>query len=187
MNPAYPGGFEILAAGRPDVVILQHAPSRKDYDGFPGYPLHPVEKQIEALRNSEGHERLSDIATEMKEVMFEHVGVFRVEEGMAEAVEKIRELKKRFKHIKIDDQGTKFNMDLLNAWELSNLLDIAEVTAVSALERKESRGAHARNDYTERLDDKWMKHTLAWLDENGVKLDYKDVIYTRFEPKKRVY
>ena len=78
-------------------------------------------------------------------------------------------------------------MDLLNAWELSNLLDIAEVTAVSALKRKESRGAHARDDFQERDDAEWMKHTLAWLDDDGVKLDYKDVIFTRFEPKKRVY
>ena len=123
----------------------------------------------------------------MKEIMFEHVGVFRVEDGMKEALDKVRELKVRFKNIQIDDKGQKFNMDLLNAWELSNLLDIAEVTAASALKRRESRGAHARDDYPERNDEKWMKHTLAWLEDEGVKLDYKDVIYTRFDPKKRVY
>ena len=158
-----------------------------DFIPLPDNPTEFVEKQLAELRNADGDERISDISTEMKEVMFEHVGVFRVEEGMEQAVEKIRELKKRFKNIKLDDKGNAFNMDLLNAWELSNLLDIAEVTAVSALERKESRGAHARDDYPERNDKKWMKHTLAWLDDDKVKLDYKDVIFTRFEPKKRVY
>ena len=168
------------------IKAAEHA-KESEFIPLPENPTAFAEEQLETLRNSEGNERLSDIATEMKEVMFEHVGVFRTEEGMQEAVEKIKELKARFKNIKIDDKGKKFNMDLLNAWELSNLLDIAEVTAVSALERKESRGAHARDDFQEREDAEWMKHTLAWLDDDGVKLDYKDVIFTRFEPKKRVY
>ncbi len=168
------------------IKAAEHA-KEAEFIPLPENPTAFAEEQLETLRNSEGNERLSDIATEMKEVMFEHVGVFRVEEGMQEAVEKIRELKARFKNIKIDDKGKMFNMDLLNAWELSNLLDIAEVTAVSALERKESRGAHARDDFQEREDAEWMKHTLAWLDDEGVRLDYKDVIFTRFEPKKRVY
>ncbi|OQX61726.1 MAG: succinate dehydrogenase flavoprotein subunit [Anaerolinea sp. 4484_236] len=136
---------------------------------------------------STGEERISEIGREMKEVMFDHVGVFRVEEGMQEALAKIRELKQRFKNISIDDKSKLFNMDILNAWELSNLLDIAEVTVVSALRRRESRGAHARDDYTERDDENWMKHTLAWLREDKVELDYKSVVFTKFEPKKRVY
>ncbi len=179
--------LDIVVFGKHSGIKAAEYAKEADYIPLPNNPTEFVEKQLKVLLESDGNERLSDIATEMKEVMFEHVGVFRVEEGMKEAVEKIRELKKRFKNIKLDDKGEKFNMDLLNAWELSNLLDIAEVTAVSALERKESRGAHARDDYPERLDDEWMKHTLAWLDDDGVKLDYKDVIYTRFEPKKRVY
>ena len=179
--------LDLVVFGKHSGIKAAEYAKAADYIPLPENPTEFVEKQLEALRNSEGDERVSTIGTEMKEVMFEHVGVFRVEEGMAEAVEKIRELKKRFKNIKLDDKGSKFNMDLLNAWELSNLLDIAEVTAVSALKRKESRGAHARDDYPERDDKKWMKHTLAWLDEDGIKLDYKDVIYTRFEPKKRVY
>jgi len=179
--------LDLVVFGKHSGIKAAEYAKEADYIPLPENPTEFVEQQLETLRNSEGNERISTIGTEMKEVMFEHVGVFRVEEGMVEAVEKIRELKKRFKNIKLDDQGAKFNMDLLNAWELSNLLDIAEVTAVSALKRKESRGAHARDDYPERDDKKWMKHTLAWLTENGVKLDYKDVIFTRFEPKKRVY
>jgi len=123
----------------------------------------------------------------MKQVMFEHVGVFRVEAGMQKAVEKVRELKERFKHVRVQDHGKIFNTDLLNAWEISNLLDLAEVTAVSALARKESRGAHARDDFQKRNDAEWLKHTLAWMRDGKVELDYKPVTLTKFEPKERVY
>jgi succinate dehydrogenase / fumarate reductase flavoprotein subunit len=179
--------LDLVVFGKHSGIKAAEYAKEADFIPLPDNPTEYVEQQLAELRNADGDERISDIGTEMKEVMFEHVGVFRVEEGMKEAVEKIRELKKRFKNIKLDDKGEAFNMDLLNAWELANLLDIAEVTAVSALERKESRGAHARDDYPERNDKKWMKHTLAWLEDDNVKLEYKDVIFTRFEPKKRVY
>jgi succinate dehydrogenase / fumarate reductase flavoprotein subunit len=152
----------------------------KDVTGF-------VDQQLEALRDGDGSEKVADIRREMQEVMFEHVGVFRVDEGMKAAVEKIGELKERFKRVRVDDQGRIFNTDVLEAWELGCLLDLAEVTAVSALERKESRGAHAREDYDKRDDKKWMRHTLAWQTPKGVKLSYKPVTVTRFEPKERVY
>ncbi len=144
-------------------------------------------QQLDALRNGSGKERAADIAREMKEVMFDHVGVFRIEEGMQQALEKVRELKQRFKEVRVEDQGSRFNTELLNTWELSNLLDLAEVTAASALARKESRGAHARDDFQERDDKNWMKHTLAWLKDGDVELRYKPVTLTKYEPKKRVY
>jgi succinate dehydrogenase / fumarate reductase flavoprotein subunit len=106
---------------------------------------------------------------------------------MKQAVEKVRELKERFKHVRVQDHGKIFNTDLLNAWEISNLLDLAEVTAVSALARKESRGAHARDDFQKRDDDKWLKHTLAWMRDGKVELGYKPVTLTKYEPKERVY
>ncbi len=144
--------------------------------------------QLESIRNSKGNERVADIAAEMKHVMMDKVGVFRVEEGMQEALDKIRELKERFKHIHIDDTGKVFNTDLLTAWEVSNLLDLAEITAASALARKESRGAHSRDDYPKRDDQNWLKHTLAWARGDGeIELRYKPVVITKYEPKERVY
>lgn len=143
--------------------------------------------QLERLRQSNGSERPQQIASEMKHIMFDLVGVFRTEEGMQQALAKIRELKERYRHIQVQDKGKVFNMDLINAWELGNLLDLAEVTTASALARKESRGAHAREDYPKRDDANWLKHTLAWLRDGEVELRYKPVVITKYQPKERVY
>jgi len=157
------------------------------YTDLPAEPEAFAMKQLNDLRNTNGKENMVDIAAEMKSVMADHVGVFRVEEGMQEAVDKMAEIKERFKDIKVDDQGLKYNMNLIEAWELSNLIDVAHVTAVSALAREESRGAHSRDDFPDRDDKKWLKHTLAWMENGGVRLAYKPVTITHYQPKARSY
>ena len=157
------------------------------YPSFPDDAKENTQKQVDHILNSDGSESAADIGKEMKSVMMDHVGVFRTEEGMAKAVEKIRELKERYQKVGVTDKGKVFNTELLNVWELGCLLDSAEITAVSALARKESRGAHAREDYPKRDDKTWLKHTLAWMNDDGIKLGYKDVQLGKYEPKERVY
>jgi succinate dehydrogenase / fumarate reductase flavoprotein subunit len=123
----------------------------------------------------------------MQKIMADDVGVFRTAEGMQRAVDKLRTLQERYTRVRVDDTGRVFNTDLLEAWELGCMLEVAEVTAVSALARTESRGAHAREDFPKRDDAAWMKHTFASRDEKGLRLAYKPVTVTRFQPKERVY
>lgn len=159
-----------------------------DLPRLPADPAGGVRRQLDSLLNGSGREKAAQIGRELRKVMSDDVGVFRTEEGLQQAVEKVRELRERYKQVRVSDGGKIFNTELLNTWELGCLLDAALVTAVSALERKESRGAHAREDYPRRDDENWLKHTLAWLNEDGsVRLDYKPVVITQYAPKERVY
>jgi len=158
-----------------------------DYTDLPENPTGFSQEQIEAIRKGSGKENVFDLGNEMKKIMFDDVGVFRTEEGMQAALDKVRELKRRFKEVRVTDTGKIFNTELLNAWELGNLLDLAEVIAISALNRKESRGGHAREDYPERDDTNWLKHTLITQKDGKYEISYKPVAVGKYQPKKRVY
>ena len=106
---------------------------------------------------------------------------------MKQAIGIIQDLQERYQHIALDDKGKKYNTEVLEAWELGALLDVAEVTAVAALNRTESRGGHYREDYPSRDDEHWLKHSLAWRKDSQVELGYKPVTITEYEPKERVY
>jgi succinate dehydrogenase / fumarate reductase flavoprotein subunit len=168
---------------------LRAAEYAKDTD-FASLPADPTEftrQQFDALRNADGKENAMTISNEMKKMMFEDVGVFRTEEGMRRALDKLAELRERYTHVRVQDTGKIFNTDLLNAWELGNLLELAEVVTVSALNRQESRGGHAREDFPKRDDQNWLKHTLAWKRGEKVEIGYKPVTITKYQPKERVY
>jgi succinate dehydrogenase / fumarate reductase flavoprotein subunit len=159
-----------------------------DFQTLPADPTEFTRAQFDRIRNAQGNEKILEISSKMKTVMMDSVGMFRTGDGMQSALETVRELRERYNHIPLHDQGTVFNTELINLWELGNLLEIAELTTVCALARTESRGAHARDDYPKRDDVNWLKHTLAWMKPNGeIELRYKPVVITKFQPKERVY
>jgi succinate dehydrogenase / fumarate reductase flavoprotein subunit len=159
-----------------------------DFQTLPADPTEFTRAQFDRIRNAQGNEKILEISSKMKTVMMDSVGMFRTGDGMQSALETVRELRERYNHIPLHDQGTVFNTELINIWELGNLLEIAELTTVCALARTESRGAHARDDYPKRDDVNWLKHTLAWMKPNGeIELRYKPVVITKFQPKERVY
>lgn len=127
------------------------------------------------------------ISEAMQITMMEKVGIYRNAKDMQKAVEEVHELRQRYQTVRVQDTSKAFNTDLLEIIELGNLLDLSLVTATSALDREESRGAHSREDFPERDDEKWLKHSLAYLESDSVRLDYKEVDTSIWKPKPRTY
>ncbi|MFB3058573.1 MAG: succinate dehydrogenase flavoprotein subunit [Gammaproteobacteria bacterium] len=157
--------------------------------------IDPLMSRFDQLHNASGNISTAQIRDDMQRTMQKHAAVFRTGESMQEGVEKMNQVFASFDDIKISDRGLIWNTDLVEALELENLLLQAQTIIQGALNRTESRGGHAREDFTERDDENWMKHTLAWVDDNGkVKFDYRPVhMYTLSDecevipPKERVY
>jgi succinate dehydrogenase / fumarate reductase flavoprotein subunit len=147
----------------------------------------PVRAELEALRTRPEGESPSALKDHLASLMMDNVGVFRTAPMMAAAVSGVAEIKARYARVRVRDTGRVFNTDLLEARELGYLIDCAEAMATSAIERRESRGAHSRDDYPERDDVNFLAHTLAYRGEAGPSLRYKPVTITRFEPKPRTY
>ncbi|AXK32905.1 succinate dehydrogenase flavoprotein subunit [Streptomyces armeniacus] len=176
---------------RAGIAAADHA-ATAEFVELPDNPTKFVEDEVENLRDATGNERVVEIRKALQETMDKNVMVFRTEQTLKEAVERIGELRKRFRNISVQDKGRRFNTDLLEALELGNLLDLAEVTAVSALARKESRGGHYREDFPNRDDVNFMRHTMAFREvgddgTESIRLDYKPVVQTRYQPMERKY
>jgi succinate dehydrogenase / fumarate reductase flavoprotein subunit len=169
----------------------------------PGTPHRPLPEhagisaidRLERLRNAKGGRRTADIRLDMQRVMQNHAAVFRTGEVLQEGIGRLRAVHASFEDVSVSDRSLTWNTDLVETLELDNLLVQALVTIHSAANRTESRGAHAREDFPERDDDQWMKHTLSWCDETGrVRIDYRPVHRQTLTdevqpipPKKRTY
>jgi len=158
-----------------------------DFHPLPKEPDYRAKAEVAWILENDGDERVATIRAELQEAMMQDAGVFRTGEGLRHLQQKLAELRSRYTRIRIDDHGKAFNMDLVEAIELGFLLDCAEAIAISALARQESRGAHYREDFPQRDDVNWLKHTLVTRTSGGLELSYKPVVITRFEPKERKY
>jgi succinate dehydrogenase / fumarate reductase, flavoprotein subunit len=163
---------------------------------LPDNPATLVEDMVGSIRDRESGERVADLRRTLQDTMDRNVQVFRTEASMKEALGVIEELKERYANVVVQDKGKRFNTDLLEAVELGFLIELAEVITLGALARKESRGGHFREDYTARDDVNFMRHTMAYrapVSDGGhefadeIRLDYKPVTVTRYQPMERKY
>ncbi|MCX2971823.1 succinate dehydrogenase flavoprotein subunit [Streptomyces sp. TRM70308] len=184
--------LDINVFGRRAGVAAAEYAATAEYVELPEEPSEFVHTEVERLRSATGSERVTEIRKALQDTMDKNVMVFRTEQTLKEAVAEIGALRERYKNVSVQDKGRRFNTDLLEAIELGNLLELAEVTAVSALARKESRGGHYREDYPNRDDVNFMRHTMAYREvgadgTESIRLDYKPVVTTRYQPMERKY
>jgi succinate dehydrogenase / fumarate reductase flavoprotein subunit len=179
-------GDLIVFGRRAGIEAAKHA-AANDYEPLPAAPEERSREQLDGLRAASGKERASHVRRELQETMMDNASVFRTEETLAKQVEILAELRERYREVSVEDPGRLFNTELMEAVELGFLLDNAEQLVHAARNRTESRGAHSREDYGERDDDQWLKHTLVYKDGDGVRVDYKPVTLGKYEPKPRVY
>ncbi len=134
-----------------------------------------------------GTERIATLRNEMHQTMEDGVGIYRTDATLRATSDKLVELRERFANLLIEDRSLTFNTELTSALELDFMLDLALAVAQSGLARTESRGSHQRTDYPERDDANFLKHSLAFKADDGVRIDYKDVVITKWPPEERVY
>jgi succinate dehydrogenase/fumarate reductase flavoprotein subunit len=144
--------------------------------------------EVDYLEKKGGEERIGTIREEMQRDMDAGAGVFRTKDGLEKLIQQLGGLRERFERIKIEDSSRTFNTELTSAIELDFMLEVAQTIAASALAREESRGAHARRDFAERNDEKYLKHTVAFKREGAKpRLEYRDVHLGNFKPQARTY
>jgi succinate dehydrogenase / fumarate reductase flavoprotein subunit len=144
--------------------------------------------EMQHLTLNNGNEKVIDLRNDLQASMTENAGVFRTKDSLQKQKDIIKKLRKRYANVRIDDKSKIYNTDLQEAIELGHMLEFSAFIVEGALAREESRGAHFRNDFDTRDDEKFLKHTYAYMDENGdVSLEYGDVVLGKFKPEARTY
>ncbi|KAB2866018.1 MAG: FAD-binding protein, partial [Anaerolineae bacterium] len=181
---------DLIVFGRKAGKAMADYARQADFVPLPADPAGPIVAEIERIRKSSGKTKPYMIRQEMQKVMMDHVSVFREAPGLQKALDTVRELKSRFQNdLAIEDRGMRFNTDLLEAWELGCMLDLAEITTLSAIERKESRGGHSREDYPKRDDVNFLVHTMAYPEKGGIRIAHDRAVDLSlgYQPAERVY
>ncbi len=179
--------LDLLVFGRRSGLSMAKEVLQWEHPPVPTQPLKEVEERITGLLGHPGVEKSDEIRRAMQTLMTDYGSVFRNEAGLKRGIEEIRSLKERYKEIEVRNYGNRFNFELTEAIELGHQLDLSEVILLSALNRRESRGAHFREDFPQRADRYYLKHTLVFQTPRGADVRYKPVKITRFQPEARVY
>jgi len=183
--------LDINVFGRRAGVAAAEYANGVSHTELPESPSTMVEDWMAQVLSEHGDERVADIRIELQASMDNNASVYRNEDSLKQALSDVHGFKERYARITVQDKGKRYNTDLLEAVELGFLLELAEITVVGALARKETRGGHAREDYQTRDDVNFMRHTMAYKDGEGlladIRLDYKPVVQTRYEPMERKY
>ena len=180
--------LDIVVFGRRGGKKMAEFIKTADYSDISPSVAEKTKETINRIINSNGSEKVFSIRTRLQEIMMDKCGIFRNENDLKNLLAEIKELKERYKNISIQDKGTVFNTELMEAIELENLIINAEVTAYSALNRTESRGAHSREDFPNRDDNNWLKHTFIYENEGREPvIRYKPVTITKYQPMERKY
>ncbi len=180
--------LDIVVFGRRGGKAIVDFLKTAEYSEITSKPEEKTQEQIKSVLANTGGEKVYALRTELQEWMMDRCGIFRTEKDLKTMIEKLNELKVRFKNVSIQDKGLVFNTDLMEAIELENLLLNAEATVYSALNRNESRGAHTREDFPARDDVKWMNHSFIYKNDNGdPKITLKPVVVTKYKPMERKY
>ncbi len=175
---------------RAGIAAAEHALATSEAAPLPADGHSAIAGLVERLRattSGTGAENVAALRKELQETMDRNVQVFRTEESLIEARGVVADVKARYANVAIHDRGQKWNTDLLEAIELGFLIDLAEVTIEGALARRESRGGHYREDFPERNDEEYLKHTMAYATADGIRLDFKPVTITKYKPMERKY
>jgi len=179
--------LDLLVFGRRSGLAMVEKVKQVGHPSVPSNSLRAVEEKIHQLLSHKGHEKIGPIRKRMQAVMMEYGSAFRNEEGLRKGIEEIRSLRDRYRNIELLNKGEVFNFELMEAIELGHQIDLSEVILFSALHRKESRGAHYREDFPTRSDQDFLKHTLVFQSAEGPDVRYKPVRIIRFQPEARVY
>jgi succinate dehydrogenase / fumarate reductase, flavoprotein subunit len=180
--------LDIVVFGRRGGAAMAEYVNRVSHADLPENVEDDTRGLVDQLRSNTGGENVADIRSRLQEEMMDKASVFRTDESLRAVLDTVRSLQDRYRRASIQDKGEIFNYDLTEAIELGFLIDLAESLAVSALARTESRGAHFRDDHPTRDDVNWMRHSLAFRNDDGtVRLDYKPVIGGKYEPMERKY
>jgi succinate dehydrogenase / fumarate reductase flavoprotein subunit len=179
--------LDLLVFGRRSGEAMREEVSRSTWPDMSNDCAQGAKEVLETFLGRKGKEKGDVVRRSMQSLMAEYASVFRTEEGLRKGVDGIRDLKGRFAHSPVANKGRTFNYELMEAMELQRQLDLCEVILTSALHRRESRGAHFREDFPGRDDNSYLKHTLAFKGLDGPEVRYKPVRITRFQPEARVY